>query len=152
MPLLPILVVHSMTALPATRVDFVVGGNAAARAVQTQIHQPGPIHLLPPAQAEVDADAFVRDNTDNASTPFRKPLKSHFSVVSGYGKAIPLSFAARQIVPAGVAVAYGPGVATDDLVDWTGGRPWNQVLATTAAEHGYRVVTGHLSVKILTGS
>ncbi len=46
----------------------------------------------------------------------------------GFGRQIPLSFAARQIVPAGLPVSFAPDVDQEALVDWSGGRPWNQVL------------------------
>ena len=41
---------------------------------------------------------------------------------------MPLSFAARQIVPRNVTIRFGAGVDQTALVDWSGGRPWNLVM------------------------
>jgi hypothetical protein len=53
------------------------------------------------------------------------------AVAYGFGTQVPLAFAARQIVPHGVKVAFGDGVDPEVLlVNWTGGRPWPDVLRT----------------------
>ncbi len=56
-------------------------------------------------------------------------IRPRVAVAVGFGRQIPLSFAARQIVPASLPVRFTPEVDQDTLVDWSGGRPWNQVIA-----------------------
>ena len=73
---------------------------------------------------------------------------SPFKIARGFGRAIPLSFAVRQIVPAAVAIRYGPGVDQSRLVNWSGDAPWNRVLEAAMHPLGLRVVTGELSVLI----
>ena len=69
-------------------------------------------------------------------------------LAQGFGNEVPLSFAARQIVPPGIAIRLGPGVDADAPVTWAGGGPWNQVLATAVAPLGYRVRVGWEGVTI----
>lgn len=61
------------------------------------------------------------------------------TIPAGFGNQVPLSFAARQIVPHGVAIRLTPGVDPNAPVTWAGGRPWPQVLTTAVAPLGYRV-------------
>ena len=58
----------------------------------------------------------------------------------GFGRQIPLSFAARQIVPASLSVSFAPDVNQDALVDWSGGRPWNQVITAVVQPLRLRAV------------
>ena len=73
---------------------------------------------------------------------------SPFKVARGFGRGIPLGFAVRQIVPAAVAVRYGPGVDRERAVNWTGDAPWNRVLEAAVHPLGLRIFTGELSVLI----
>ena len=51
------------------------------------------------------------------------------AIAKGFGTQVPLVFAARQIVPHGVRTAFGEGLDPETLlVDWQGGRPWQDVL------------------------
>ena len=71
-----------------------------------------------------------------------------FRLAAGFGQGVPLAFAARQIVPASVTVRFGRGVDQQVEVNWTGGRPWNRVLASAIAPLGLRMTTGPLTVLI----
>ena len=67
----------------------------------------------------------VLDAGDEAPAASDKP---RIPYARGFGHAVPLSFAARQIVPRNVAIRFGVGVDQSLPVDWTGGRPWNLVM------------------------
>ena len=67
-------------------------------------------------------------------------IRPRFAVAVGFGRQIPLSFAARQIVPASLPVRFMPEVDQDTLVDWSGGRPWNQVIAAAVQPLHLRAV------------
>ena len=74
--------------------------------------------------------------------------KPRFHAAVGFGTDIPLAFAARQIVPAGVEVRYGAGIDEDVPVSWTGGRSWNRVLADAVAPLRLRITVGTRTVLI----
>ena len=78
--------------------------------------------------------------TDAEPAPLRR--------VVGFGNQVPLAFAIRQIVPAGVAVRYGPGADPAILVDWKGGAPWDQVLKASVKQAGLRVIVTWHAVQI----
>jgi len=75
-----------------------------------------------------------------ANTP--KQNVPRFKTARGFGDAVPMAFAVRQIVPAGVRVRYGAGIDPEVLVSWKGGRPWNQALAAAVHPLRLRIVTG----------
>ena len=62
---------------------------------------------------------------DDEATP---PDKPRVPYAQGFGHAVPLSFAARQIVPRNVTIRFGADVDQTAPVDWRGGRPWNLVM------------------------
>ncbi len=79
----------------------------------------------------------------------RRPPAPRFRVAQGFGHSVSLGFAARQIVPPAMTVRFGAGVDPAGTVDWSGGQPWNRVLAAAVQPLGLRVVTGTSSVLIL---
>ena len=94
-----------------------------------------PIVLSPPAPATMRRPA----------APVAIP------VANGFGRQVPLAFAVRQIVPAGVRTAFGPGVDQAALVDWSGGGPWTGVLRTAVHPLGLRITVGWMAVSITAG-
>ena len=68
---------------------------------------------------------------------------------TGFGRQIPLSFALRQIVPTSLQVSFAPEVDQDALVDWSGGRPWNQVIAAVVQPLHLRAVVTPRGVLIV---
>lgn len=85
-----------------------------------------------------------------AGSPVRRPPAApRFRVAQGFGRSVSLGFAARQIVPPAVTVRFGAGVDPASTVDWSGGQPWNRVLAAAVQPLGLRIVTGTSSVLIL---
>lgn len=76
------------------------------------------------------------------------PLRPRFLVAHGFGRQVPLSFAIRQIVPHTTVVRFGPGVELAALVTWSGGRPWNRVLASALRPLRLRMTTAANSVTI----
>ena len=93
---------------------------------------------------------LVPSTPEAAAAPRRPPSQApRFRVAQGFGRQVSLGFAARQIVPPAVAVRFGSRVDPATPVDWTGGQPWNRVLAAAVQPLGLRVVTGATSVTVL---
>jgi len=65
-----------------------------------------------------------------------------FKMARGFGDAVPIAFAVRQIVPAGVRVHYGTGIDPQSLVSWRGNQPWNQALAAAVRPLRLKIVAG----------
>lgn len=100
----------------------------------------------PPAQQALDVSRPPALNTDDEARS-ASPV-SRFRVAQGFGQSVSLRFAARQIVPPAVTVRFGAGVDPTSLVTWSGGQPWNWVLATAVQPLGMHIVTGASSVLI----
>ena len=114
---------------------------------------PGPAHAdfvlgsvgpgaLPAARypRAVPALEAAQDTPEQVAPPFK--------LARGFGDAVPLSFAVRQIVPPAVKVRYGAGIDPDAVVSWKGDRPWNQALAAAVQPLRLRIVTGTDTVLI----
>jgi len=67
----------------------------------------------------------------------------------GFGKDIPLESAAKQIVPDGWSVDYGPGVDSKAAVSWNSASDWQSALRTAVARKGYEAQIGSSSVMIV---
>lgn len=74
--------------------------------------------------------------------------RSAYPLAIGFGKAIPLGFALRQIVPHGVLVVIRDGVRTSTIVSWHGGVPWNIALQRALAAAGLRAKITPVEVEI----
>ena len=122
-----------------------VAGTTQARAdFRLEAHPTPP--ATPPLMAAPDASASpaVPDEREGKSGPAPSP----FRVAHGFGDDVPLSFAARQIVPPTVTVRYGRGVDPNAAVSWKGEAPWNRVLAAAVRPLQLRLTTGASSVLI----
>jgi hypothetical protein len=121
----------------------IIAGAAPEAMADFQL-QPSPVPPSESAQVPLDK-AFP--GADQGNEPARPAALRHpvlppaprFRSAAGFGQGIPLAFAARQIVPPAMAVRFGPGVDPDSAVDWTGGAPWNRVLAAAIAPLGLRL-------------
>lgn len=89
---------------------------------------------------------LLTPNVDQSAEPPRPP--SRFKVAQGFGNDVPISFAARQIVPRPVSIRFGKGVDPTAMVSWRGGAPWNQVLAAAVRPLGLQIITGATTVLI----
>lgn len=113
---------------------------------------PGPVAPAPdsataPFRLDIHATPLspptvTRAPIDLVPQSFRAP------VAHGFGDHVPLSFAAHQIVPANLHVAYANQVDPSALVTWTGGQPWNVVLVHAVQPLGYRVWVSATTVHI----
>jgi len=128
----------------------------------------GPLVLAVPAQAEfqvapirLEAGAVAQAGPQpvtpypGTTLPTAAAVRRHRTGVTpvvpvalGFGRQVPLAFATRQIVPAGVKLTFGPEVEQDALVDWSGGRPWVEALRTAVRPLGLRVSVNWKSVSI----
>ena len=116
--------------VPQARADFQMRPSGAA------------LVPIPPAMETAAAPEPPR------RASFEQPARPRFHAAIGFGTDIPLAFAARQIVPAGVEVRYGAGIDEDVLVSWVGGRSWNRVLADAVAPLRLRITVGTRTVLI----
>ena len=94
-----------------------------------------------------DPDSSPSDS-ERGSEENLVPLRPRFLVAHGFGRQVPLSFAIRQIVPHTTVVRFGPGVDPAAPVTWSGGRPWNRVLAAAVRPLRLRMTTVANSVTI----
>ncbi len=129
----------------------------------------GPLVLLAvPAQAEFQIAPIRLDagyvsqagaqpitlnpaGTVSSAANIRRPRMAATPLVSvalGFGRQVPLAFATRQIVPAGIKVTFGPEVERDVPVDWSGGHPWVDALRAAVHPLGLRVTVGWKVVSI----
>lgn len=69
-------------------------------------------------------------------------------IAHGFGSQVPLAFATRQIVPAGVKATFGQGVDQSTLVDWAGGRPWIEVLRAAVQPLGLHITVRWMAISI----
>lgn len=93
-------------------------------------------------QSPAPVAPLASDQAGNASLdePAPRPTRPRYSIAHGFGNDVPLSFAAKQIVPSSIRVVYRTGVDSDTRVTWSGGRPWNQALAAALRPHGLHMV------------
>ena len=103
----------AMLLVAPAHADFVLGSA-----------KPASIQAAPTSAAPLSPDV----STEAPERPVPR-----FKVARGFGDAVPMAFAVRQIVPSGVRVRYGAEVDPQSQVSWIGDRPWNQALA--AAVH-----------------
>lgn len=122
------------------RISFVIlalscaGLAAPARADFELVGQPKPPDAQTPASAP--------GKTLVISQPLPPPShpRPAYPVAKGFGKAVPLEFAVRQIVPSEIKVAFGPTEDRHMQIDWTGGRAWIAVLRDAVNAQGLHVV------------
>lgn len=72
-----------------------------------------------------------------------------FASFEGFGKDIPLSSAARQIVPDGWTVDFGEGVDPSAEVSWSSAPDWQSALRSAVAKRGYSAQFGANTVVII---
>jgi hypothetical protein len=68
-----------------------------------------------------------------------EPPHPRVLLARGFGRHVPLSFAARQIVPSSITVMYANNVDTSETVDWSGGTAWNVALTRAIQPLGLRI-------------
>ncbi len=49
-------------------------------------------------------------------------------IADGFGKDVPLKVALLQILPPTLTAQFSQGVDAEQIVDWSGGKPWQAVL------------------------
>ncbi len=105
-----------------------------------------------PAWADFRFQAATPYPTASPATPAPVPdgtrPESPFKIAHGFGRDVPLDFAARQIVPRGVTVSFGKGVDPSSTISWKGEAPWNRVLAAAVRPLHLRIITGATTVLI----
>ena len=77
------------------------------------------------------------------------PLAASAQPAEGFGNNVPLSIAARQIVPADMLVNIDGSIDSNSRVSWRGGSDWHRVLETMAAQKGATVEYAGQLVRII---
>ena len=154
MNLLAIALVVTTPALPATKVDFRLGGQPLIQQTSSTLGSAGtPLPLAPDAATTGGSATNGQDEEGSGEADGGEVqpavAKPHFLLAHGFGRGVPLAFAVRQVVPPRVQVSYGQGVDQQQAVTWSGGKPWDQVLRTAVGPLGLRVVVSHMAVKIV---
>jgi hypothetical protein len=62
-----------------------------------------------------------------------EPSQAVYEDAVGFGSDMPLALALQQIAPPSYAVSFGESVNPGARVSWTGGKPWNEVIAEMLA-------------------
>ena len=83
---------------------------------------------------------------DAVQAVLREPAK--IGLVEGFGAAVPLSFACRQVVPRFISVTFAPDVDPETPVNWTGGRPWAAVMRDALEPIGLTIVPHGSTIEI----
>lgn len=96
------------------------------------------------------SDTIVGEAAISAK-PIRRPQAASVPLAVGFGRQVPLSFAARQIVPRQHTVAFAADVDEAVLVDWTGGHAWDQTLRSALRPLGLKATLGKGRVLISRG-
>lgn len=103
---------------------------------------------LPSSNIPVAVSASPPSDPGRGSEEDLVPIRPRFLVARGFGRQVPMSFAIRQIVPHTTVVRFGPAVDPAAPVNWSGGRPWNRVLAAALRPLRLRMTTAAGSVTI----
>ncbi|MGB4107548.1 MAG: TcpQ domain-containing protein [Alphaproteobacteria bacterium] len=74
--------------------------------------------------------------------------QSDMPVIEGFGSDMPLALALQQIMPAGYAASFDPGVNPGQTVSWDGGKPWDQVISNMLTPLQLQAVIGDKIVYI----
>jgi Toxin co-regulated pilus biosynthesis protein Q len=82
------------------------------------------------ADTQPDGDAFLDVDLKSVTESGVRPL--HAYVPGGHGTSAPLGRVLHSILPAGFTVDFGD-VPQSRLVTWSGGKPWDVVLASLIA-------------------
>ncbi|MCF8495951.1 MAG: toxin co-regulated pilus biosynthesis Q family protein [Alphaproteobacteria bacterium] len=81
--------------------------------------------VQPGVNAPVEKTASPRQAAAGTSTTF--------TPVEGFGSDIPLALALSNVVPSHYSFAFGKDVNPGYRVSWTGGKPWNEIVADMVA-------------------
>ncbi|HZZ25499.1 MAG TPA: hypothetical protein VFE60_24420 [Roseiarcus sp.] len=119
-----------------------------------------PLIVCAPAQAEFLLVPSPDPVSTDAAAPAIRPHKPQTNVLrapqdsplQGFGHRIPLTFAARQIVPAYFQVAFADAVQKDAAVDWKGGDSWRETLAKAVRPLGLVITVRGPKVTIAAAS
>ena len=98
---------------------------------------PADFQLVPASPTQPAPSASTRGES---AGPEEAPAGPRYSIVHGFGNAVPLAFAIKQIVPPAFRVLYRGPVDDGLLVTWAGERPWNQALAAALRQHGLHLI------------
>ena len=82
------------------------------------------------------------ESSDAASVmpaPAVPPMMDDGAPVQGFGRSVPLVMALQQIVPPNYRYSFGNGVPAGLRVNWTGGKPWKDVVADMAGKNDMNV-------------
>ncbi len=98
------------------------------------------------ALSTVEPEPVVETMPALAAAP--RAETARMSVIEGFGRDVPLSYAIATIVPSKFGYAFGADVNPALPVTWQGGKPWDEVLSDAVAPEGLFVHVGQQKVSI----
>lgn len=102
----------------------------------------GDVHIdMQPFTAPVTAEPLAAEEAPAPQTEDRA-----YAMAEGFGRDIPLALVMQQVVPAGYAYSFDPGINPGMRVSWDGGKPWNRVLADAVKPFHLDVVVSDMTV------
>ena len=117
----PIIVSVILALAPvAARAEFVMQQAASPLVAPAQV---------PDSSAERArmARAYWLRTHRSSATP-ASITQARAGIADGFGKAVPLKMALLQILPPTMTAQFSQGVDAEQIVDWSGGKPWQAVL------------------------
>ena len=124
----------------------------AARAEFVLQQAPPPAGIsLQPADSSIERARMARSawlRTHQGQVAKAAATQVRPGIADGFGKAVPLRVALLQILPPTLTAQFSPGVDADQVVDWSGGKPWQAVLRDVVQPRHLRAKISASVVKI----
>ena len=97
-------------------------------------------------QARLARANWLRTHHGPATPASTAPARA--SVADGFGKGVPLRVALLQILPPTTTARFAQGVDAEQVVDWSGGKPWQAVLRDVVQPLHLRATVSGSTVRI----
>lgn len=121
----------------AARAEFVMQQAAPPVAMSA----PVPDHSV--EQARLARAYWLR--THRVPTASASAVQPRAGIADGFGKDVPLKVALLQILPPTLTAQFSQGVDAEQVVDWSGGKPWQTVLRDVVQPlHLHATVSGSM--------
>ncbi len=97
------------------------------------------LSLVPESNAQNASALAIPTPARIDSAPAAPPGRPSADIAIGFGSHVAIASAMAQVVPPGHVVRFADGAHPTTPVDWSGGRPWQQVAASMATAAGYEL-------------
>ncbi len=104
----------------AARAEFIMQQNPPPAAVSAQLPDSSAEH------ARLARAYWLRTHRGSAVAASTAQVRA--GIADGFGKDVPLKVALLQILPPTLTAQFSQGVDAEQIVGWSGGKPWQAVL------------------------